>query len=49
MVYLSLVGFFTSFWSLASGFWLLVNAYLLLAACLWISQEQEASSQKPDT
>jgi hypothetical protein len=44
--------FFTGFWSLATGFWLLapgiwqlVSCHGSLAVCLWVGQQQEASSQ----
>ena len=29
--------------------WLLVTAHLIHAACLWLGQELEASSQEPAT
>jgi hypothetical protein len=32
-------------WSLATGAWPLAAGLLSLAACLWIGQQQEASSQ----
>jgi hypothetical protein len=34
----------TGCWPLASGRWLLVTAHLFLAVCLWLGQQQEASS-----
>jgi hypothetical protein len=38
----------STFWLLATGLWLLVTDHFLLAACLWLGQEQEASSQRLD-
>jgi hypothetical protein len=39
----------TGGWHLVLGLYLLVTAHMSLATSLWISQEQEASSQVPDT
>jgi hypothetical protein len=47
LVYFSPVEFFIGFWSLATGLWQLVSCRRSLATCLWVSQQQEASSKKP--
>jgi hypothetical protein len=49
--YFSSNEFFAGCWLLASGFWSLAARHrsLVFAACLWLGQEQEASSQGPDT